>query len=667
MICAALIFTSIPALNANERIYPKLANYYLKTPIQSTDVPLLAKYDLLILGMQAQTVSPNQLREIRTMNPDIIMLAYVASQEVPLQRLDEVEGRTGLWHTLVAGIRSEWWLKDSRGGYVSTWPGNRSLNVTNYAPTVNGDKWNTYLAKFMAREVYSSGLWDGVFFDNVWDNASWMNDGYNDVNNDGRRDDPSVIDPAWNEGMRTLLLTARRYLGNDAIIMGNGGQSYTAYMNGRLFEGFGFPWEGGWTGSVDRYRAFLVHGNKPATTTINFNTNNTGNYTDYAHVRFGIGTTLLGDGYYAFDYGTGDHSQLLWYDEYEVNLGKSLGPPRSVRTGLYMKDAAPELYRREFENGVVFVNGSMSEQSVSLGGELEALSGTKDTSVNNGQIVRSVTLAGKSAQVFTRRLDTILDVSHVSGSYVSVLSAQTGRTVRNGFFTTYPLANAGVPIIELSGRGFGGTRAVVAENGAIALIDVNGGVWKTFHPFGESYSGDITMHKADVDGTGYQSLVMVGQGSKTKTPVAVYNFRGELRRRFSIDFDSRVAAPYMSVLDAAPGKSAWFVFGARRGSPAEILVVDASGRPAHRFAPFGTHVDSVTVAVSEKTGYGFPVLYAMPAHFPSTSVSVYSLSGIFQEFVQTDTGSHADVQLSVADIDSNGTDELLIYARSVIE
>ena len=51
---------------------------------------------------------------------------------------------------------------------------------------------------------------------------------------------------------------------------------------------------------------------------VNVNTGNTGDRTNYQRVRFGLGTTLLGDGYFSFDFGTENHAQTWVYDEYDA-------------------------------------------------------------------------------------------------------------------------------------------------------------------------------------------------------------------------------------------------------------------------------------------------------------------------------------------------------------
>lgn len=655
-----------PSVVAAPENYPRLANYFLRVPIRMEEVPQLAKYDILILGMQAQTESPEALKALRVANPKIILLAYTASQEVPLARLSEIEKPGGLWHQLVAGIDESWYLKDSRGGYVSTWPGSRSLNVTNFAPVINGERWNTYLPKFMAQKVFSSGLWDGIFYDNVWDNASWMNDGNNDTNNDGRKDDKSFIDTAWNQGMVNMLLTTRQVLDPKLIIMGNGGQSYIPYMNGRLFEGFGFSWDGGWSGSVDKYKKFVAGSQKPQTTSLIFNTDNTGIFNNYSQVRFGLGTTLLSDGYFGYDYGTNDHSQILWYDEYSANLGRPLGPARLTSNGKISDSIVPEMYRREFERGVVFVNGSDFRRRVLLGGELEALKGNQDPKVNNGQIVSTVELAGRTAQIFLRPLDSVKNISYPAGAFVRVVSPVDGTKKRNGFFTTNVLADNGAETLELTGGGLGGTSALTVKESKVWLYREDGTLITTIKPFGGRYTGDIRLQVADLEGQGFRSLILSGRGTRTFTPIEIYNFRGVLRQKLSLPFDGRTSAPRIAIIPGSNQAATRIVLASAAQVPASLGVFDLKGKLKKQWQPYGFATASLAVAAIPATNSSSASIAVSPVQSQGkTQVRYYALDGTLQKTLDITPESLSALSLGYGDIDSDSQAELVVFSTSL--
>src|SRR5680860_684522 len=72
-------------------VYPRLANYYLKWELSDDEARQLAKWDLLVLDMEVQENSPEALALIKKLNPQVIILAYVTSQEI----IDGIENSAG--------------------------------------------------------------------------------------------------------------------------------------------------------------------------------------------------------------------------------------------------------------------------------------------------------------------------------------------------------------------------------------------------------------------------------------------------------------------------------------------------------------------------------------------------------------------------------------------
>ncbi|MFH1171541.1 MAG: putative glycoside hydrolase, partial [bacterium] len=344
------ILGSAVTLPAN---YPRLANYYLTSPITIAEAKELARWDVLVLGAQLQQTNPEIFPILRELNPDIILLAYVASEELPAAYRSLADPRDPR-ALLASGVSDSWFLKSADDTPLSNWPGTTMLNVTLSAPVVDGQQWNSYLPSFVHTTILSTKLWNGVFYDNVWPDISWLNGGNVDANNDGRADTSADLDAAWAEGMSSLLAYSRRLEGNDAIIIGNGGGQYYTSMNGRLMEGFPSASEGGWTGCMKKYIDVLRRGAAPPTVIVNGNST-TGASTDYRAMRFAFASTLLGDGFFSFDFGPERHADLWWYDEYSVQLGK----PVSVRTNIVKPSSStiePGIWRRDFENGIVLLN-----------------------------------------------------------------------------------------------------------------------------------------------------------------------------------------------------------------------------------------------------------------------------------------------------------------------
>lgn len=179
--------------------YPKLANYYLRWEVPDTDVNDLSKWDLLILDMEVQHNSLNNLRRLRQLNPNILLASYITSEEI----------KTDLWDNNYSALRSNllpqtgnWWLKDGNGNKTSFWPGTNMLNI---GLATGGQDWNEFLPVFVNQKIISTGLWDGVFYDNLFGDISWFNSGNLDVDCDGKKDSAATMNDAWRQGNIKLL------------------------------------------------------------------------------------------------------------------------------------------------------------------------------------------------------------------------------------------------------------------------------------------------------------------------------------------------------------------------------------------------------------------------------------------------------------------------------
>ena len=130
------------------------------------------------------------------------------------------------------------------------------------------------------------------------------------------------------------------------LVMGNAGPlpelPLAPYVNGYLFEGFNFNWEGPylptweskspemWRAALDAYRRAqqlvrkpainLIEGNGPGplTPVSGGNSQITPTAADLQRHRFTMGTALLGDGFYFYNL-VGDFSPPYFYDEYAVD------------------------------------------------------------------------------------------------------------------------------------------------------------------------------------------------------------------------------------------------------------------------------------------------------------------------------------------------------------
>ena len=347
---------------AKKNTFPKLANYYLHWEISDQEAKELARWDLLVLDMETQINSRNQLKKIRQYNPDIIILAYVTAGEI---RQDACSYNMSMLRCeLFNKIKDDWYLRDENKNKTIAWPGTNMLNFGTDKYNTN-DSWNDTLAKFAYYRLMTSGVWDGVFYDTMWHNLYWVNNGKLDVNNDGRNDNIAYVNERYKNGVVQMLATTRSLFGDNFIILENG-SSHVAYqpqLNGVMYESFPTPWEGAgyWPNVMKSYLEKARLNVDPKIQIINANSKNKNNYKE---MRWGLGNALLGNAYYSFDFGESDHGQTWWYKEYDLDLGRSVSS--AYRVDGSFSNYEKGLWRRNFEKGVVFVNSEEYQISYKL-------------------------------------------------------------------------------------------------------------------------------------------------------------------------------------------------------------------------------------------------------------------------------------------------------------
>lgn len=336
------------------RSYPKLVNYYLTHAISKDEARQLAKWDVVILGPEVSVNSPEALAEIKRRHPSIVLLAYFegVSKDLEIAKNAGDDDPTRQQQML---SRDEWLLKNAQGDTLNIWPDTQLLNPTDYAVLVDGKRWKDAFPAFVASTYRDERVWDGVFIDNVLEEISWVDDVI-DIDGDGTGDDAGEVDRAWREGILDMMKDLRERTGEDAIIVTNSSSIATASANGRMFEN-AFSDASEWAQEFEKIsNAQAIFSHKPNYLFVNANTGNTGDREDQKF-RFAFGTTLLTDAYFSFDHGDEWHQQLWWYSAYDFDLGAPLGAARKIRDA---KDA----WQREFQNGILIVNGSSDAQTV---------------------------------------------------------------------------------------------------------------------------------------------------------------------------------------------------------------------------------------------------------------------------------------------------------------
>lgn len=655
----ALIFVAIfyaailfPRSSSAVRVAPKRANYYLNWEILDNKITELAKWDLLILDMETQINSLSALKKIKQLNPDIILLAYITPQEI---KKDADVGASIMRRKLAAGLDQSWYLTDTQNNKITFWSGTWMLNVADNAPEINGVKLNQYMAKFVAKEILSAGVWDGIFYDNAWKDVKWLAGDTVDLNKDGQKD--SDIDRHWREGMRAIYQETRKLTNNKFILLGNATSDvYKDDLNGIMLEN----WPPlGWKDSMNIYAGNQQGVPLPRVNIINANTANLGGQNAFKEFRFGLASALLLDGHYAFDFGDTAHAQTWWYDEYDVELGKPLGVALSVNG---KERFAEDVWRREYENGLALVNATASAQNIDLGGEYEKIQGRQDNAVNNGAIVSQVKLNPKDGLIMLRTFSALKNAVFANGSFVGFFDIN-GKRVRNGLFAYEEGAPGGAKIYRGDLNGDGAEEKITVTGPRLEIFDNQGNRWFNEFPFSSDYKGGIRIAVGKLFNT-EENYIIAAQSAGGQA--VIYNYHGALVRNNFMALGKKYKAGLAVTIARDAKQNQRVVAGTDGGQRPEAIVFDNNfSKIIKRFFINNKKLKSgLSLAAGDFNGDGADELAAAFSSGKEKVISIFSMSGKkLSQFKIPATGFNAGaVSLAAADVNFDGKDDIILLS-----
>jgi len=662
LLCASFLLTSTPTPTLaaeNGDAFVRTANVYLTGTGLDSDASIatLAEFDLLVLPSEVQLWYKSFFSKVRERNPDIVILAYVPS----------VSWNNAFWSdplhvALKKGIKDSWWLTDAQGNRKSIWPNTNALNL-------NSD-WVDYLSTHVRDDIMSTGYWDGVFYDEAHDSIDWV--GAIDTDRDGKDDSASEANARWEAGYARLFSLTRQKLGADAIIISNGSSksAYAPYVNGRMFEKF--PSAGNsltdWVGSARDYLSFETKVTYDPVMIVNVNTENTGNQTDYKKVRFGITTTLLGEGYFSFDFGDVSHAQLWTYDEYDTYLGMPRGEPENLlNSSASVSQIGQGVWGRDFEEGKVVVNATDSAQTVRLDGEYERLHGIQDPETNDGSIVSRVTIPSQDGLILLRPIEAIDDATFVNGAFARIFGGD-GTVKRTGFFAYDSGSRGGTRVVEFDTDLDGKREKIVADDTWVTIFDDDGVEHARFAPYTETYRDGINLAIGDIENDGSVEIV-TGTENGGGPQIRIFNKDGNLIHPGFFAYDTGFRGGVNICIGDLNGDAVNEVIaGAGVGGGPHVRVFNKDGKVINPgfFAYDPLFRGGVNVACGDVDGDGIDDIITGPGQGGGPHVRVYDRDGQMKsQFFAFDATEKDGVEVVATDLDGDGLSEIVGLSTNV--
>jgi hypothetical protein len=394
--------------------FPRIGGIQIGSPYDYNDPTYqaeLAKQSVMILNYYpglapGGTSFDSDVKAIKALNPHALVFLYTDSDEETMNSANRADA------SLINQINSmRWWLYTGTtfatpvlsffgdGGYTIN-------NTPNTPKDSQGDDAIDYITKWYVSNYYTANPdIDGFFMDNVFTAPRVAGDWYR--NNELLQSSDPKAAAALQSGYERWfslvrqLMPGKYQIGNiatwnmtgDPLPAGYQGMADGGVLEAMLGKSYSVESYGGWQAMMTQYYATMGNLNSPQLAIFN----QWGDPSDYQSMRYGLASCLMDNAYYSFTSNSAGYTGVVWFDEYNANLGQAVSAPPTAawQNGVW---------RRDFTNGIALVNPKGNgPQTVQLGGTFVKLQGSQDPSVNNGQTVTSVTLQDRDGIILLRQ------------------------------------------------------------------------------------------------------------------------------------------------------------------------------------------------------------------------------------------------------------------------
>ncbi|MGH9486500.1 MAG: putative glycoside hydrolase, partial [Terriglobales bacterium] len=376
----AALATSTAAQAFTPPPFPRIGGVQIGQPFNYNDPSYeaqLAKQSVMVLGYYPGMAPGGQsmdsiVQAIKAINPNALVFLYTDSDD-QFNTPSANEAFAPMINQLNA---MHWWLytNSSDTTLVPSFfgDGGDTINNTPYTPKdSSGDDSIDWITKWFVSNWYTPNPHiDGLYMDNVFTQPQVAGDWYR--NGQVLAASASLAGAALQAGYERWFSLARQLMpgkyqiGNIATWYQGGASLPAGYQDmadGGIMEGLlGKSWSvetyAGWQAMESQYYATMGALNGPKLGIFN----QWGSPTDYQSMRYGLASCLMDDGYYSFTSTSAGYSGVVWFDEYNANLGQAISSPPTAawQNGVW---------RRDFTNGIALVNPKGNgPQTVQLGG-----------------------------------------------------------------------------------------------------------------------------------------------------------------------------------------------------------------------------------------------------------------------------------------------------------